>query len=113
MQILDHKIKLAELKPLADKMFGNIVKGVVDVERELVAIDGEMHSDLQELLVGTGSRGVDIWGFNIQPVGNEDNWLEFDSMVNVKPLVNNRTRSIEDSETRARAEIIIRQFIEL
>ena len=112
MQILDHKVKISELKTLAEKMYGFLIKGVIDIEKEIVVIDGEMHSDLQEALVAAGSRGINIWGFNIRPDKGED-WLEFDSMVNIKPLLNNLTRGIDDPKTRARAELIIRQIIKL
>ncbi|MBI2057803.1 MAG: hypothetical protein HYT63_02360 [Candidatus Yanofskybacteria bacterium] len=91
-------------------MFGNLVKGVVDVELEIIAIDGEMHSDLAEELVTGGSQGINIWGFNVYPDAKED-WLEFDSMINVKPLLNNRTRTIENSVIREKAVVIIKSFI--
>jgi len=112
MQILTKSIKLADLKSLAEKMFGTLVKGVVDIEREVVAIDGEMHSDLAEELVANGSRGIDTWGFNVYPEAGDKDWLEFDSMINVKPLLNNRSRTIENPITRTRAKDIIKKFIE-
>ena len=109
MRILKDKTRVSDLKPLAEKMFGNLVKGVVDIERELVMIDGELHSDLAEKLAEGGSRGMNLWGFNIFP--EVEDWLEFDSMVNIKPLQSNRTRGIDDAGTREKAEEIIKKFI--
>lgn len=111
MQILTGPVKLIDLKPLAEKMFGSLVKGVTDIEREIVAIDAELHVDLAELLVEQGSKGINLWGFDVFPERTEGNWLEFDSTVNIKPLVNNRSRAIEDLVTRERAETIIKKFI--
>lgn len=111
MRILAEPVKLVELKSVAEKMFGDLVKGVVDIERELVAIDGELHSDLAEGLVVNGSRGANLWGFDVYPAMEDGDWLEFDSMINVKPLSNNRTRAIEDPVTREKAEIIIKKYI--
>lgn len=112
MKILDQKITKAELTEMAKKMFGNMVKAVADIERGKMAIDGELHSDLAELLVEDGSRGQNIWGFNIYPELGPSEWIEFDSMVNVKPLSNNRTRNVENPEIRQRIMAIVNNFIE-
>ncbi|HXK35426.1 MAG: hypothetical protein A3I32_02375 [Candidatus Yanofskybacteria bacterium RIFCSPLOWO2_02_FULL_45_10] len=111
MQILSEKIKLSDLKLLAEKMFGNLVKGVVDIEQELVIIDGELHSDLAEKLVENGAKGINLWGFNIYPELENADWLEFDSMINVKPLLNNRTRNIEDVNIKEKTKTIIEKFV--
>ena len=47
---------LSELKTMADAGFGDLVKGVVDVDRELLAVDAELHSDLEALLLEDGSE---------------------------------------------------------
>ena len=111
MQILEEPIKLSELKLMAEKMFGNLVKGVVDIERGVVAVDGEMHSDLAEVLVVSGSQGINLWGFDVYPEETTNAWLEFDSMINLKPLANNRIRGIADPIIREQAEAIIKKFI--
>lgn len=92
-------------------MFGNLVKGAVDIERGIVAIEAELHSDLAEFLVENGSRGQNIWGFNIYPEMPEEEWLEFDSMINIKPRMDNHTRNIENPEVKKRAHEIISGFI--
>lgn len=111
MRILTEPTKLADLKLLSPKMFGNLVKGVVDVKRELVAIDGELHSDLAEMLVENGSSGANLWGFDLYPEQTDADWLEFDSMINIKPLIGNRSRTIDDSAVKERAEYVIKKFI--
>ena len=78
MKVLDRPISKPELEAMASKMFVYVVKAVVDIEREIVAIDGELHSDLAEMLVEQGSKGKNIWGVNIHPDKGSE-WLEFDS----------------------------------
>ncbi|MDD5659872.1 MAG: DUF5674 family protein, partial [Actinomycetota bacterium] len=52
---------------MANEMFGNLVKAVVDVEKESMAIDGELHADEEVLLLENGSDQNDLWGINIYP----------------------------------------------
>ncbi|TSC75072.1 MAG: hypothetical protein G01um101430_573 [Parcubacteria group bacterium Gr01-1014_30] len=112
MQILEKPIEKEELQQMAAKMFGNLVKAVVDVEREIVAIDGELHSDLAELLTEKGSAGKNLWGVNIYPDALDD-WLEFDSVLNLKPHFGNRSRSVEDPMMREQITKILKKFISL
>lgn len=62
MEIIKDKITISKLKESALKMFGNLVKAVVDVKKEIMAVDGELHSDLQALLIENGSNNKDLWG---------------------------------------------------
>lgn len=112
MEILKEKITRAKLKALAQEMFGHLVKAAADIEKGTMAINGELHSDLAELLVENGSRGQDVWGFNIYPELDSSEWIEFDSMVNLKPFLNNRTRYVENSEIREKILTIVNNFIE-
>ena len=112
LQILDKPIDKEGLHNIAKKMFGNLVKAVVDVEREVVAIDGELHIDLAELLVEGGSTNKNLWGVNIY-FDSKDDWLEFDSMINLKPQLGNRTRSVDDPVVREKIKTILKKFIKL
>lgn len=79
------EISLKELKQMAAAMFGNMVKAVVDVDRELMAFDAELHSDLEALLIDQGSKQGSLWGVNLYPEMTGDDFLEFDSMINIRP----------------------------
>ncbi len=85
---------------MAQSLFGNLVKGVVDVDRGILALDAELHSDLEAALLQDGSLQRDLWGINLYPDEPPENFLEFDSMINVRPSQNNRTRGVEDPATR-------------
>lgn len=90
----------AELLELAAARFGDMVKAVVDVSRGIMAVSGELHSDEEALLLSDGSRQQDLWGLNLYPEDRTPGWVEFDSMINVRPSQGNRSRDVEDPATR-------------
>ncbi|MCU0242260.1 MAG: DUF5674 family protein [Vicinamibacteria bacterium] len=104
-------LSLEELRVLASNRFGDMVKGVVDIERGIVAVDEEMHADLEAMLLAAGSRQTDLWGINLYPDLPEDEWIEFDSLINIRPGQGNRSRSVEDGGTRARVLALIRKAV--
>jgi|SRR3989338_4428279 len=95
------KITLDELKEMSGKMFGNLVKAVVDVEKCLMAVDAELHADEEALLLEHGSKQENLWGINIYPefFGQTD-FIEFDSMINLRPSQNNRSRGVDDQKIK-------------
>jgi len=100
MMIVRKAILLADLDAMAKAQFGDMVKAVVDVERGVMAIGGELHSDEEALLLEDGSTQQHLWGINLFPgVGGED-WIEFDSMVNIRPSQGNRSRSVDNAQVR-------------
>lgn len=111
MMIVTQKITNDELKQMAAGLFGDMVKAVVDVERQVLALDAELHSDLEALLLGDGSRQKDLWGVNFYPELEGDAFLEFDSMINMRPSQGNRSRGVEDEETRKRIVAVVAQRV--
>jgi len=100
MKIVDGPISLADLKVLAEGRFGNLVKAAVDVERKIMALDGELHADEEALLLENGSRQEDLWGINIYPELEGPDRIEFDSVFNIRPSQGNRSRGVDDQRTR-------------
>ncbi len=100
IKIIKSPIKKAELLEIAGKGFGDIVKVAVDVEQEIMAIGGELHADEEAILLQNGSRQENLWGVNIYPNNPEENWIEFDSMINIKPQHGNRSRGIDNPEIK-------------
>jgi len=103
IEIIRTAVALEHLRALAEGLFGELVKAVVDVERGLMAIGGDLHADEEALLLGEGSSQPDLWGINLYPDRHgESDWIEFDSMINVRPGQGNRSRSVDDPEIRRR-----------
>ncbi len=111
MKIIEEKISVSELKKIAENSFGDFVKAVVDIEREIMVIDAELHSDEEALLLQEGSIQNDLWGINIYPFNEADKMIEFDSMINIRPRQGNRSRGVEDSEIRNKILNIIKKNI--
>lgn len=112
MKIIDkkNKISLEELKKMARETFGEMVKAVVDVKKEIIAVGGELHVDEETLLLERGSKQENLWGINLYPESAVEEWIEFDSMINLRPHQNNLTRGVEDQKIR---EVIIKIANEL
>lgn len=107
MKIINTTLSLDELKTMARNRFGNLVKAVADVEREIMAVDGELHSDEEALLLEKGSLQRNLWGINIYPELEEKDWIEFDSIINIRPSQGNRSRRVDDPALRGRITKIV------
>lgn len=100
MKIIVDSISISELSKLAGNFFGNMVKAVVDIEQELLAVDAQMHADLEKMLLENGSQQKNLWGINLYPELFGGEFVEFDSMINLRPAQNNRSRSVESEKIR-------------
>lgn len=110
-RIVRDGITWEELAVLAEERFGDMVKAVVDVDRRIMAVGGELHSDQEAVLLDDGSRQSDLWGVNLYPGEEGEEFLEFDSMINVRPSAGNRSRSVEDPALRELITAIVRSLI--
>jgi len=105
MRVIEDKIPLSELREMAQGTFGGFVKAVVDVERGIMAVDAPMHSDEEAELLRSGSGQENLWGINLYPDEEGDAFVEFDSMINLRPSQGNRSRGVDNAEIR---EAIVR-----
>ena len=111
MKILDEPMTVEALRGIASDTFGDLVKAVVDVRRGLVAIDAELHSDLEALLIDDGSRQSDLWGINYYPDLEGNDFIEFDSMINMRPSQGNASRGVDDEGLRMKIIEITAEWI--
>jgi hypothetical protein len=111
MEIIALAITLARLREMAEGRFGDMVKAVVDVEKGIMAVDGELHADEEELLLVHGSKQADLWGINLYPDAGIGDWIEFDSMINLRPSQGNRSRGVEDPQVRQRIVEIVSRLV--
>lgn len=100
VRIIVDKISLADLKRIAAERFGDMVKAVIDVEKEIMAIGGDLHADEEAILLESSSRQENLWGINLYPEKDGEDFIEFDSLINIRPRQNNRTRGVESPEIR-------------
>lgn len=107
LQIIRGAIQRQSLQAEAEEGFGDMIKAVVDVERGLMAVGAELHSDEEALLLEDGSRQSALWGINLYPGESGDDWIEFDSMINVRPAQGNRSRGVDDERLRS----VIRKIV--
>ena len=109
MRIVDHKnrIRLDELQKMAENAFGDLVKAVVDIARDMMVVDAELHADEEALLIENGSDQTDLWGINLYPGLEGDDFVEYDSMINLRPSQGNRGRGVEDPAIRERIRGIV------
>lgn len=111
MRILTNPITIKELKEVSQTLFGDFVKAVVDVDLDLIAIDAELHSDLEALFLEQGSHQKSLWGINLYPELEGSDFIEFDSLINVRPSCGNRTRSVDSKDTQQKIIDIVNKWI--
>lgn len=112
VRIIEEPITRVELKKIAAERFGDLVKVVVDIELSVMAVGGELHADEEAILLERGSVQQNLWGINLYPDITDENWVEFDSMINVRPSQNNRSRGIDSAEIRERITNIVKKLIQ-
>ena len=99
IEIVKENINQEHLNELAKEQFGDMVKAVIDIEQGIMAIGGELHADEEiELVEKCGSKREFTWGINLYPEKAGEDFIEFDSMINLKPQFGNRSRSVENEE---------------
>lgn len=99
------------LRKLAFEGYGTMVKAVVDLKRQIVTLGGEMHADGEQMLLENGSQQEDLWGFNLYPDRTDDSWVVFDSMINIRPWQNNRSRNVEDPQIQEKIRFFLSTFV--
>jgi uncharacterized protein DUF5674 len=110
-QIVSAPIPLGDLRRLAERQFGEFVKVVVDVRRGIMAVGGELHADEEATLLQDGAQQADLWGINLYPDLPLPGFIEFDSMINVRPSQGNRSRGVDDATVRRQIEDLVARLV--
>ena len=111
IKVIRETVTREELREMAKQQFGDMVKAVVDVEQGTMAIAGELHSDEEAILLDQGSLQKNLWGINLYPDKPFEEWIEFDSMINVRPSWGNRSRYVESAEIRESVTRIVHRLV--
>ena len=109
--LIDKPINRRQLKKIAERLFGDMVKGVVDIEKEIMAIGGELHADEEAYLLDQKSKQANLWGINMYPDLEMPDFLEFDSMINIRPSQNNNSRTVEDQQLQQKITAIAKKLV--
>ncbi len=91
--------------------FKTMVKFVVDVERNVLALGGELHADAEALLLEKGSRQEDLWGANFYPFKSAKDRIEYTSLINIRPSAGNNSMEIRDEKIRERVRALAEKLI--
>ncbi len=112
MLLVDEKITLPELKQMAEKMYNRLVKVVVDSEKNIMVVDAGLHADEEDFLLTQGSDQQNLWGLNLYPYKfGTDGFIEFDSMINIRPSWGNSSRGIDDPAIQQKIIKIVNNLV--
>lgn len=111
IELVDQPISIKEVKKIAANTFGDMAKAVVDVEKQIMAIGGDMHADAEQVLLSGGSLQKDLWGINIYPDSTGERMVEFESLINIRPSQDNRSMEVQDAGLREKIVEIVNSLI--
>jgi hypothetical protein len=112
VKVIEEPIKKAELSDLELKgRYGGLVKVVVDIRRVVMIAGVVMHADAEELLLESGSKQADLWGINLYPQQSDDEWIEYDSVINLRPSQGNDSRGVDDPIIRQKIRKIVDHLV--
>lgn len=113
IEIIKNPISRFQLRRIAKEGFGDLVKAAVDIEQRIMAIGGELHMDDEVALIEQeNSKNENLWGINLYPDKEGEEFIEFDSMINIKPNSGNRNRGIDDPRIKKKIRDIVGNLIE-
>ena len=112
IKIIRQKITKSELEDLAKEIYVEMVKGVADIERGIIALGGEWHMDADEVLIKDGSAQENLWGFNIYLNKPKEERLEYNSLINIRPKQSNKSMEIESEELKNKILEIVSNLVE-
>jgi len=112
MRIINSKTNLSEIWENREVQNTDLLKIVVDIDRKLIAVDAEMHADLEELLLKEGSKQEDLWGANLFPERTDSDFIEYTSFINIRPAQGNRAMEVQDNQVKEAIKKIIDELIE-
>ncbi|MBI4432198.1 MAG: hypothetical protein HY592_01790 [Candidatus Omnitrophica bacterium] len=112
MKIITQKISPDGLRGFLGKPFSDMVKFVADVEKGILAMGGELHSDAEAVLLQKGSSQKNLWGGNVYP-GSDGAAprIEYTSMINIRPSAGNRSMELKDEKARGRVKAVLDKLI--
>ncbi|MBI4668891.1 MAG: hypothetical protein HY747_06865 [Elusimicrobia bacterium] len=111
IKIIKEAVSRQDLAEMAKGQFGDFVKAMVDIQNNIMAVGADLHADEEALLLEQGSRQELLWGINIYPDQHDESWIEFDSMINLRPSQGNRSRGVDKPEIRDNIRKVVERLV--
>jgi hypothetical protein len=112
IKLVEKPIGIGIVAEMAKKQFGDVIKAAVDIEKGVMALGGDLHADEEEKLFEQGSVQKNLWGINLYPAKfGTPEFVEFDSMINIRPSQGNMSRGVKDSSTREQIIEVVEKLV--
>lgn len=112
LELIEAPTKLKKIKESAEQSHIDFTKAVIDIRNEVLVIGSELHADEEEFLLRKGSEQKDLWGINLYPEMFEtEDFIEFDSMINIRPAQGNRSRDVENESIKKKIVDIVCKLV--
>jgi hypothetical protein len=112
MQIIDKKTGVTQLKTNHLTYFETMIKAVVDIQKGIMAVDADMHADLETFLLESGSIQENLWGVNLYPFKSGEEFIEYTSLINIRPHQDNLSMEISDPGTKKTVTEIVNRLVD-
>lgn len=107
IHLLKEKATSSQVQEMLQQ-YESMIKIVVDIRRHILSGGGEMHSDCVSVLLDDGSEQDDLWGANWYP---SEQRIEFESLINIRPRLGNRSILIRDENLRKQVEAVTLEIL--
>jgi len=111
MKLISKPISKETVLKEYNDFFRGLIKAVVDIENRIIAINTELHADLEAFLLSRGSKQEHLWGINLYLEKERKDWIEYTALINIRPSFNNKGMEVEDPQIRKKIEDIITELI--
>jgi len=88
-----------------------MIKAVVDLKKEIIALDGELHADLEALLIEKDSRQENLWGINLYLEKPLKERIEYTALINIRPSQDNPSMEIENTKIKKKIGEVVNKLI--
>jgi len=111
MKIITEPISKDRILKEHNSFFQTMIKAVVDIDKKVIALDAELHADLETLLLEQGSEQNNLWGINLYLDKTKEDWIEYTALINIRPSMDNRDMEVKDVQTRKKINDIVYTLI--
>ena len=97
---------------MSETMFGGLVKAVVDVNKDIIMVDAQLHADEEYELLEQRFSSRTFRGNKYFPEQYDtEQCIVFDSMINVRALQGNKSRGVDDTNIQQHIKTIVHRLV--